>query len=84
MALDTGAKVLGLNVIETAASSIGMVQKRNFLNDMILHHEEDRLYVVIVHSVPRYLLKLPVPLLAMPLISGPQFDTQLSLKTSKR
>ena len=45
LALDTGASVLALNVIETAASSTGMVQRRNFLNDMIVHHEEDRLYV---------------------------------------
>ncbi len=45
LAIDTGAKVLALNVIETAASSAGMVQKRNLLNDMIVHHEDDHLYV---------------------------------------
>lgn len=45
LALDTGANVLALNVIETAASGTGMVQKRNLLNDLIVHHEDDHLCV---------------------------------------
>lgn len=43
MALETGAKVLALNVIECAASSPGMIEKRNRLNLMIKEHQEDRL-----------------------------------------
>ncbi|KAL9104938.1 MAG: hypothetical protein Q9163_000183 [Psora crenata] len=43
VALDSGAKVLALNVIEAAGSSQGMVRKRKDLNDMIAKHEEDRL-----------------------------------------
>jgi len=43
VALETGAKVLALNVIECAASSQGMIEKRNRLNLMIKEHQEDRL-----------------------------------------
>ncbi len=45
VALDTGAKVLALNVLEAAASSEGMIQRRNRLNSMIKDHQQERLYV---------------------------------------
>ena len=54
VALNTGAKVLGLSIIETAASSAGLVQKRNFLNEMILHHEEDRFFTFDLRSAIQY------------------------------
>ena len=41
LAIDAGAKVLALNIIEAAASNSGLVQRRNLLNDMIMHHEEE-------------------------------------------
>ena len=44
VALNTGANVLALTVIETAGSSSSMIKKRNDLNNMIKEHEEDRLY----------------------------------------
>ena len=47
VALDTGAKVLALNVIEAAGSNDKLVQKRNDLNAMIAKHGEERLYVYI-------------------------------------
>ena len=47
-ALETGANVLALNVLEAAASSPRMIEKRNQLNAMIMNHKEDRLYVYCV------------------------------------
>ncbi|KAL9631031.1 MAG: hypothetical protein Q9164_006110 [Protoblastenia rupestris] len=54
IALDTGAKVLALNVIECASSNGRLVQKRNALNAMISKHEEDRFYTFDLWSVIRY------------------------------
>ena len=48
VALDTGANVLALNVLEAAASSPRMIEKRNQLNSMIMSHHEDRLYACFV------------------------------------
>ena len=45
VALDSGAKVLALNVIEAAASGEKGTRWRNELNTMIAKHQEDRLYV---------------------------------------
>jgi hypothetical protein len=47
VALNTGASVLALNVLEAAASSPSMIEKRNMLNAMIKDHQQDRLYVLI-------------------------------------
>ena len=45
VALDTGANVLALTVLEAAASSPRLTGKRDELNAMIKDHQEDRLYV---------------------------------------
>ena len=45
MALDSGAKVLALNILETASSSEKGTHWRNELNAMIAKHQEERLYV---------------------------------------
>ena len=45
IALETGANVLALTVLEAAASSPHMIQERNELNAMIKNHQEDNLYV---------------------------------------
>ncbi len=45
VALDTGANVLALTVLEAAASSERMLRKKNLLNAMIKDHQEERLYV---------------------------------------
>jgi len=43
VALETDANVLALNVIEAAAPSPQLIEKRNSLNAMIENHQEDRL-----------------------------------------
>lgn len=45
IALDTGANVLALTVLEAAASSERMLRKKNQLNAMIKDHQQERLYV---------------------------------------
>lgn len=45
IALDTGANVLALTVLEAAASSDRMLRKRDQLNAMIKDHQQERLYV---------------------------------------
>lgn len=45
IALDTGANILALTVLEAAASSKSMLRKRNQLNAMIKDHQQERLYV---------------------------------------
>ena len=47
IALDTGANVLALTVLEAAASSDRMLRKRDQLNAMIKDHQQERLYVSI-------------------------------------
>ncbi|KAL8953457.1 MAG: hypothetical protein Q9222_000661 [Ikaeria aurantiellina] len=42
MALETGANVLALSVLEAEYTSGGIVQRRNELNDLIAHHSDDR------------------------------------------
>ena len=42
VALNSGARVLALNIIEAAASSEKAVRRRNELNAMIAKHEETR------------------------------------------
>ncbi|KAL8724206.1 MAG: hypothetical protein Q9166_008084 [cf. Caloplaca sp. 2 TL-2023] len=44
VALDTGANVLALSVLEAAYTSGGAVQRRNALNSLIRQHSEDRWY----------------------------------------
>jgi len=44
MALETGANVLALTVIECAVRSDKLLKKRDELNDLIAEHEADRLY----------------------------------------
>lgn len=43
VALETGAQVLALNVIEAAVTSESIPERRNSLNTMIQNHKEDRL-----------------------------------------
>ncbi|KAL9130209.1 MAG: hypothetical protein Q9217_001554 [Psora testacea] len=54
VALDSGAKVLALNVIEAASTLGTLVGRRNDLNAMIAKHEEDRFYTFDLWSVIRY------------------------------
>lgn len=42
VALDTGANVLALNVLEAAASSDRASSRRNSLNDKIANHQQER------------------------------------------
>ena len=43
MALDTGANVLALNIVEAAARSESLIQRRRQLNALIAnHHEKER------------------------------------------
>lgn len=46
MALDTGANVLALNIIEAAAPSDSLIQRRNQLNALITKHHEDERWSV--------------------------------------
>jgi hypothetical protein len=45
IALETGANVLALSVIECAVRSDKLLKKRDELNDLIAGHEADRLSV---------------------------------------
>ncbi|KAL8715568.1 MAG: hypothetical protein Q9220_000904 [cf. Caloplaca sp. 1 TL-2023] len=45
VALETGANVLALSVLEAEHTSGGIVQRRNELNDLITRHSEDRLSI---------------------------------------
>jgi len=81
VALDTGATVLALNVLEAAASDLRMIEKRNSLNAMIKDHQEDRLYAFeflrssfLALAVSCQLIKLMF-LLATPSISTVPFLT---------
>ncbi|KAL8942635.1 MAG: hypothetical protein Q9216_001548 [Gyalolechia sp. 2 TL-2023] len=44
VALDTGANVLALSVLEAEYTSGDIVQRRKELNNLIAYHQEDRLY----------------------------------------
>lgn len=42
VALDTGANVLALSVLEAQYTLEGIVERRNHLNGLIARHSEDR------------------------------------------
>lgn len=42
-ALDSGASVVALNIIEAARSSEGLIKRRGELNEMIANHQHERL-----------------------------------------
>lgn len=52
MALDTGAKVLALNVIEAASPNKDLRHRRSELNALIANHKEDRWLVAPPASLP--------------------------------
>lgn len=45
VALDTGANVLALNVLEAEGSGDREISNRNSLNSKIANHQQERLYV---------------------------------------
>ncbi|KAG8528896.1 uncharacterized protein KY384_006585 [Bacidia gigantensis] len=53
-ALESGASILALNIIETARASDRMVAKRRELNEHILNHQANRFYAFDLWSVIRY------------------------------
>ncbi|KAL2044583.1 hypothetical protein ABVK25_012360 [Lepraria finkii] len=44
IALNTGANIMALNVLEAAGLSPRMIEKKNMLNAMIKDHQQDRFY----------------------------------------
>lgn len=55
VALDTGANVLALNILEAAAPSDSLIQRRNQLNALITnHHEDERWYTLDLCSAVPY------------------------------
>lgn len=90
VALDTGANVLALNVIEAAASSPRMIERRNMLNAMIKAHQEAKLYAIFAHSsvhattASSLLIALIMSLPATPSTSTAPFLTPLWTKPRAR
>ncbi|CAD6589919.1 MAG: hypothetical protein ASARMPREDX12_004074 [Alectoria sarmentosa] len=54
VALDTGANVLALNVLEADGSGDRVNSKRNSLNDKIANHQQERYYSFDIYSAIRY------------------------------
>lgn len=54
VALDTGANVLALNILEAEASGDKANSKRNALNDRIINHQQERYYSFDLYSAIRY------------------------------
>ncbi|CAF9936277.1 MAG: hypothetical protein ALECFALPRED_006751 [Alectoria fallacina] len=54
VALDTGANVLALNVLEADGSGDRVNSKRNSLNDKIANHQQERFYSFDIYSAIRY------------------------------
>lgn len=69
-ALDTGASVLALNVIEAAHPSQSLKNRRSELNTLIANHREDRWSVLLLIPFPARIAKVASPqVLARPLLS---------------
>ena len=60
-ALDTGASVLALNVIEAAYPSQSLINKRSELNTLIANHREDRWSVLLLIPFPACIAKVASP-----------------------
>lgn len=69
-ALDTGASVLALNVIEAAHPSQSLRDKRSELNTLIANHREDRWSVLLLIPFPACIAKFSSPqVFVRPLLS---------------
>lgn len=60
-ALDTGASVLALNVIEAAYPSQSLRDRRSELNTLIANHREDRWSVLILIPFPACIAQVASP-----------------------
>ena len=71
-ALDTGASVLALNVIEAAYPSQSLRDKRSELNTLIASHKEDRWSVMLLAPFSICIAKVvPLQVLVRSLLSRP-------------
>lgn len=71
-ALDTGASVLALNIIEAAHPSQRLRDRRSELNTLIANHKEDRWSVSLLYPFPTCNAKVASPqVLVRSLLSRP-------------